>query len=349
MGIGGEYAAINSAIDELIPARNRGRVDLAINGSYWVGAAARRPRRAAAARHVASSPRDLGWRLAFGAGAILGLGDPARAPPRPREPALAVHPRPRGGGRADRRPDRGGGARARPAQELPEPQGDRSRSASATRSRSASSRGRRPSATRAARSSGSRCSSARRSSTTPSTSTSGRSCTTSSTSARAHVPYLFVVFAVSNFLGPLLLGRLFDTVGRIPMIAGHLPRLGRAGRASRRPAARAALTTWSFMALVLAAFFLASAGASSAYLTVSEVFPMETRALAIALFYAVGTAVGGIAGPVLFGAAHPQRRRRPGRAPASSSAPPRWRSAASPSCSSASAPSSSRSRTSPGR
>ncbi|MEA2245354.1 MAG: hypothetical protein QOD24_4910, partial [Solirubrobacteraceae bacterium] len=61
------------------------------------------------------------------------------------------------------------------------------------------------------------------------------------------------------------------------------------------------LTTWSFMALVLATFFLASAGASSAYLTVSEIFPMETRALAIALFYAVGTAVGGITGPLLFG------------------------------------------------
>jgi hypothetical protein len=61
------------------------------------------------------------------------------------------------------------------------------------------------------------------------------------------------------------------------------------------------LTTWSFMAFVLAIFFLASAGASSAYLTVSEIFPMETRALSIAFFYAVGTAAGGIAGPLLFG------------------------------------------------
>ena len=118
----------------------------------------------------------------------------------------------------------------------------------------------------------------------------------------SQVPYLFVVFAAGNFLGPLLLGRLFDTVGRIPMIAGTylgsaavvavLGLLLRGGH----------LTTASFMALVVAAFFLASAGASSAYLTVSEVFPMETRALAIALFYAVGTAVGGIAGPVIFGA-----------------------------------------------
>ena len=61
------------------------------------------------------------------------------------------------------------------------------------------------------------------------------------------------------------------------------------------------LTTWSFMAFVMAIFFVASAGASSAYLTVSEIFPMESRALSIAFFYAVGTAAGGIVGPVLFG------------------------------------------------
>jgi MFS family permease len=115
------------------------------------------------------------------------------------------------------------------------------------------------------------------------------------------VPYYTVLFAASNFLGPLLLGRLFDTVGRIPMISftylasavlvvvlGWLLRSG-------------ALTVTSFMVLLVGTFLLASAGASSAYLTVSEVFPMEVRGLAIALFYAVGTAVGGITGPLLFG------------------------------------------------
>jgi MFS family permease len=115
------------------------------------------------------------------------------------------------------------------------------------------------------------------------------------------VPWFMVAFAASNFLGPLLLGRLFDTVGRIPMIAGTY-------LASAAIVALLAvllrttdLTAWSFMALVMAAFFFASAGASSAYLTVSEIFPMETRALAIAFFYALGTAVGGITGPLLFG------------------------------------------------
>jgi MFS family permease len=115
------------------------------------------------------------------------------------------------------------------------------------------------------------------------------------------VPYLFVIFAAGNFLGPLLLGRLFDTVGRIPMISATY--LGSAAIVVVLAVLLRddALTRWSFMALVVAAFFLASAGASSAYLTVSEIFPMETRALAIALFYAVGTAVGGISGPLLFG------------------------------------------------
>jgi hypothetical protein len=117
----------------------------------------------------------------------------------------------------------------------------------------------------------------------------------------AKVPFYIVLFAISNFLGPLLLGRLFDTVGRKPMIAGTY--IGSA-------VILAVLTflfvgdtlgTWGFMALLLATFFLASAGASAAYLTVSEIFPMETRALAIAFFYAIGTAVGGITGPYLFG------------------------------------------------
>jgi MFS family permease len=113
--------------------------------------------------------------------------------------------------------------------------------------------------------------------------------------------FYIVLFAVSNFFGPLLLGRLFDTVGRKPMIAGTY--IGSAvvltvltilfvdGR----------LGVWGFMALLLVTFFLASAGASSAYLTVSEIFPMETRALAIAFFYATGAALGGITGPFLFG------------------------------------------------
>jgi hypothetical protein len=117
----------------------------------------------------------------------------------------------------------------------------------------------------------------------------------------ASVGYYLIAFAAGNFLGPLILGRLFDVVGRRVMIAGSYLASG----------TMLAITAWLFDRGVLTAntqtiawmviFFFASAGASAAYLTVSEIFPMETRALAIAFFYAVGTGLGGIIGPVLFG------------------------------------------------
>ena len=99
----------------------------------------------------------------------------------------------------------------------------------------------------------------------------------------------------------VLLGRLFDTVGRKPMIAGTYIGSALVLVVLTVLFVGGSLGTWGFMALLLATFFLASAGASSAYLTVSEIFPMETRALAIAFFYAIGTAIGGITGPLLFG------------------------------------------------
>ena len=103
------------------------------------------------------------------------------------------------------------------------------------------------------------------------------------------MPYFILLFAAGNLLGPLTLGRLFDTVGRKPMIT--ITYLGSAAAAVVLGVLLlgGALDRWSFIAVVGATFFLASAGASSAYLTVSEIFPMETRALAIAFFYAVGT------------------------------------------------------------
>jgi predicted MFS family arabinose efflux permease len=117
----------------------------------------------------------------------------------------------------------------------------------------------------------------------------------------ASVGWYIIPFALGNFLGPLVLGRLFDSVGRKPMIAGTYIVSGlllivtaflfRAGTWT----AETQTAAWSVI------FFFASAGASAAYLTVSEIFPMETRALAIAFFYAVGTAAGGITGPLLFG------------------------------------------------
>jgi hypothetical protein len=119
--------------------------------------------------------------------------------------------------------------------------------------------------------------------------------------ASGAIPLYIAVFAISNFLGPLTLGRLFDTVGRRPMITATY--LGSALVTALLGVflLGGGLTTWTFMAFILVIFFIPSAGASSAYLTVSEIFPMESRALSIAFFYAVGTAIGGITGPLLFG------------------------------------------------
>jgi MFS family permease len=111
-----------------------------------------------------------------------------------------------------------------------------------------------------------------------------------------------VPFAISNFFGPLLLGPLFDTWGRKPMIASTYALSGLLLAATALLFVHGALSAITQTVAWTAVFFFASAAASSAYLTVSESFPLEVRALAIALFYALGTALGGIAAPWLFGA-----------------------------------------------
>ena len=112
--------------------------------------------------------------------------------------------------------------------------------------------------------------------------------------------WYIAAFAASNFLGALLLSRLFDTAGRVRMIAGIYILSGVVlAIAGTILGSLTAVTLTLCGAIVF--FFFASAAASSAYLTVSEIFPLETRALCIAFFYAIGTAAGGIAGPLLFG------------------------------------------------
>ena len=115
------------------------------------------------------------------------------------------------------------------------------------------------------------------------------------------VGWYIVAFAIGNFLGPLLLGRLFDSVGRKPMIAGTYILSGVLLAITAILFNNGTLTATTQTLAWCVIFFFASAGASSAYLTVSEIFPMETRAMAISFFYAVGTAIGGITGPLLFG------------------------------------------------
>jgi MFS family permease len=298
MGIGGEYAAINSAIDELIPARNRGQVDLAINGSFWVGSAIG-GLAALLLLDTAIFQADLGWRFAFAAGAILGLGILLVRRHVPESPRwLFLHGRVEEAEQIVRQIERK--VEEETGRPLPEP-GDaivvqvRQSTPYSELVRIAFRRYPRRAVLGLALFIGQAFL------YNAVTFDLGTILHTFFDVSSSQVPWFMVLFAVSNFLGPLLLGRLFDTVGRIPMISGTY--LGSAALVVLLGILlqSESLSTGSFMALIMATFFLASSGASAAYLTVSEVFPMETRALSIALFYAVGTAAGGIAGPVLFG------------------------------------------------
>jgi MFS family permease len=299
-GIGGEYAAINSAIDELIPARVRGRVDLIINGSYWVGAAA------GAAVSILLLDESLlsasvGWRLAFLLGAVLGLGVLVVRRHVPESPRwLFIHGREEEAEAIVRNIETE--VKQETESDLDEPDSTitvQQRESIPFReiARTAFQRYPRRAILGLALFIGQAFL------YNGVTFNLGTLYTTFWNVSSSFVPVFLIVFAVGNFLGPLLLGRLFDTVGRKPMIAGTY--LGSAAIAVLMALlfSGGALdgSPWTFEALIFGTFFLASAGASAAYLTVSEIFPMETRALAIAFFFAVGTGIGGIIGPLLFG------------------------------------------------
>jgi MFS family permease len=298
-GIGGEYAAINSAIDELIPARVRGRVDLIINGSYWLGAAGG----AAGALLLLNTsifPQDIGWRLAFGIGAVFGLAVLVVRRNVPESPRwLFIHGRQEEAERIVREIEEGV---ARDTDEpLPEPEGSLTIRPRKTISfveiaKVAFTRYPKRAVLGLALFIGQAFL------YNAFTFNLGTLLGTFYGVASGTVPLFFVVWALANFAGPLLLGRMFDTVGRKAMIS--LAYLGSAAVAVGLTALFYAESgdVIVFIAVLSVCFFLASSGASAAYLTVSEIFPMETRALAIAFFYAVGTAIGGITGPLLFGA-----------------------------------------------
>jgi MFS family permease len=297
-GIGGEYSAINSAIDELIPARVRGRVDLMINGSYWLGAGIG----SVAALLFLNTDlfaKDLGWRLAFGCGAVLGLSILLVRRNVPESPRwLFIHGRQEEAEKIVESIERA--IQEETGERLSEPEytvaiHPRERIPFREIARVAFSKYPRRAMLCLALFLGQAFL------YNAITFDLGTILSTYFGVASGTVPLFIVAFAAGNFLGPMTLGRLFDTVGRKIMVT-----LTYAGSAIVAAVLAVlllgnSLNEWSFIALVCATFFLASAGASAAYLTVSEIFPMETRALAIAFFYAVGTAAGGIAGPLLFG------------------------------------------------
>ncbi len=297
-GIGGEYAAINSAIDELIPARVRGRVDLIVNSTYWLGALL-----GSAATLLFLNPKYvpvwLGWRLAFGLGACLGLIVLYVRHWVPESPRwLTIH------GRVEEAEKVMSGIEDFVSRHHSESLPETNHQVINIRTRTH----------------------------TPWSEILETIIRTHRVrsllslilmSAQAflyngifftyalvmirfyhvlpyRVSWYILPFAAGNILGPVLLGRLFDVVGRRVMITTSYVLSG----------VLLAGAAWLFDLGVLSAatqclawtaiFFVASAAASSAYLTVSEIFPLEIRAMAIAVFYAVGTAVGGVAAPAIF-------------------------------------------------
>lgn len=299
-GIGGEYAAVNATIQELIPARRRGFTDLVINGSFWLGAAI-----GAMGAYVvldpAIMPADIGWRAAFIIGGILGFIVLLLRRFLPESPRwLMTHGQPEEAerivGEIEARIERETG---RPLPPTP-PGMLRLR----TDMRSWFGAGAKALVTTYRRQTwlGVTLMAAQAFCYNAVFFTYALVLTRFYNISSGNVGLFMLPFAIGNFLGPLVLGRLFDTIGRRIMITATYGVSG----------VLMALTGWMFAMGWLDAvqqtmawtviFFVASAAASSAYLTVGESFPLEVRAIAIALFYAFGTGVGGVAGPALFGA-----------------------------------------------
>ncbi|MFI4964817.1 MAG: MFS transporter [Caulobacterales bacterium] len=299
-GIGGEYGAVNSAIQELIPARRRGYTDLAVNGSFWIGAAM-----GGVASIVVLDPAILpqawGWRLAFIVGGLLaGIVIYIRRfiPESPRW--LMTHGRPEEAQAVVADIER----RIARDTALPPAAGDAPKLRFVHRGTTSWTEiattllrrhPRRTALGLVLMATQAFCYNAI-------FFTYALVLTKFYVVPAARVGWFILPFALGNVAGPLLLGRLFDTLGRKPMISGTY---GLAG-------ALLCLTGWMFARGMLTAetqtlawmviFFFASAGASAAYLTVGELFPLEIRAVAISLFYAFGTLLGGFAAPWLFGA-----------------------------------------------
>jgi MFS family permease len=295
LGIGGEYAAINSAIDELIPARCRGWTDLAINGTFWIGAAL-----GAGASLVVLDPTivppEIGWRAAFAIGGVLGFAIMLLRRHVPESPRwLMVH------GRVAEATAVVDEIETRVGRPISEP-------APRIRLKEGEALGLWRVARAIARLYPKRLLLGLVLMAAQAFFYNAIFFTYALVLAKFYdVPagrvglYMFA-FAIGNFFGPLLLGRFFDTIGRRRMItltyalAGILMALTAILFAQGLLDAAQQTAAWTVI------FFIASAAASAAYLTVGESFPLEARAIVIALFYAAGTAIGGVAAPALFGA-----------------------------------------------
>jgi MFS family permease len=294
-GIGGEYAAINSTIQELIPARMRGWTDLVINGSFWIGAAM-----GAAGSLILLDPavidQSIGWRLAFFIGAALALVIFFMRMWLPESPRwLITHGRPEEAERIVAQIE----ARLPPGLAGTPPAKIRLRMRRSTPLAEVARTLFHVHRTRALV--GLTLMASQAFFYNAIFFTYALVLTDFYGVRSDQVGWYILPFALGNVLGPILLGRLFDTIGRKPMIAFTYAMSGILLALTGYLFARGLLTAQAQTLCWMLIFFFASAAASSAYLTVSETFPLEMRALAIAIFYAIGTGIGGMLGPWLFG------------------------------------------------
>jgi MFS family permease len=299
MGIGGEYAAINSAVDELVPNKVRGAVDLVVNGTFWIGATI-----GAAATymmlHAGGSLQQTGWRYTFGIGGLLGGGVlllRLRVPESPRWLMLRGFEQKAGKvvKEIENRVARGN------PDSLPSPQGEKLKIEvrdhtpwrDIFRNMGGENRSR---------------------SFLALALMAGQSFFFNAVFFSygvvikhffhvqdADLPMHLLPFAVGSFVGPMVLGPLFDKVGRKPMIAATYGASGVLLIVALILFAMGIVEARGMGWLLTVIFFIASSAASAAYLTVSEIFPLEVRAFAIAIFYAIGTLAGGVGAPLLFG------------------------------------------------
>jgi MFS family permease len=298
LGIGGEYAAINSAVDELIPGKVRGTVDLFVNATFWIGATV-----GSIAAFVLLGghglPLDKSWRFAFGIGGALGLGVlllRLKVPESPRWLMLRGKEK-----EADRVVSGIENEVKKSGKTIDSPKNEKLKLTTRDHTplkeifRNMLGENRARSILGLALMVG------------QSFFFNAVFFTYALIGKKFYhlsddkLPLQLLPFAVASFLGPVILGRLFDTIGRKPMITATYGIAGLMLAGVCYPFAHGMIGLKGLGICFTVIFFIASSAASAAYLTVSEIFPLEMRAFAIAVFYAIGTLIGGVGAPLFFG------------------------------------------------